>query len=96
MAMEGDGPSMGPLVKMDLIVAGTNPLAADIVAASLMGFEAREVPTFAWANKAGMRPASLDEIEVRGETVERARRPFAKPQLYAWKSIRGNWGSKEI
>jgi hypothetical protein len=61
-----------------------------------MGFEPREVPTFAWANKAGMRPASLEEIEIRGEPLASARRPFAKPQLYAWKNIRDNWGNKEI
>jgi uncharacterized protein (DUF362 family) len=96
MAMEGNGPSMGPLVKMDVIVAGTNPLATDMVAASLMGFEPREVPTFAWANKAGLEPASLDEIEIRGEPLARARRPFAKPQLYAWKIVREHWGQKEI
>jgi uncharacterized protein (DUF362 family) len=96
MAMEGNGPSMGPLVKMDVIVAGTNPLATDMVAASLMGFEPREVPTFGWANKAGMHPASLEEIEIRGEPLASARRPFARPQLYAWKNIRGYWGNKEI
>jgi uncharacterized protein (DUF362 family) len=96
MAMEGNGPSAGPLVKMDVIVAGTNPLAADMVAASAMGFEPREVPTFAWANKAGMRPASLEEIEIRGEPLERVRRPFQKPQLYVWKTISPYWGNKEI
>jgi uncharacterized protein (DUF362 family) len=96
MAMEGNGPSMGKLVKMDVIVAGTNPVAADMVAASLMGFEPKEVPTFAWANKAGLKPASLDEIEVRGEPVERARRVFAKPHLVAWNNIRAFWGAKEI
>jgi uncharacterized protein (DUF362 family) len=96
MAMEGNGPSMGKLVKMDVIVAGTNPVAADMVAASLMGFEPGEVPTFAWANKAGLEPASLDEIEVRGELIEKARRAFTKPQLYAWNNIRAFWGAKEI
>jgi uncharacterized protein (DUF362 family) len=96
MAMEGNGPSLGPLVKMDVIVAGTNPLATDMVAASLMGFEPREVPTFAWANKAGMKPESLEEIEVRGEPLDRVRRPFAKPQIYAWKAIRAFWGTKEM
>lgn len=95
-AMEGNGPTMGKLVKMDLIVAGTNPLAADMVAASVMGFEPREVPTFAWANKAGLSPASLDEIEIRGEPIERARRPFLKPQVYAWDAVRNLWGNKEI
>ncbi len=38
MAMEGDGPSNGDLVKSNLIIAGTNPLATDMVAAHLMGF----------------------------------------------------------
>jgi uncharacterized protein (DUF362 family) len=96
MAMEGNGPTVGKQVKMDIIVAGTNPLATDMVAASLMSFEPREVATFAWANKAGMKPASLDEIEVRGEPLDRARRPFAKPQLYAWKAVRGSWAAKEL
>lgn len=44
--MEGNGPSDGVLVSMDVIIAGTNPLAADMVAASVMGFEPGEIPTF--------------------------------------------------
>jgi uncharacterized protein (DUF362 family) len=40
MAMEGEGPSNGKLVKMDLIIAGTNALAADMVAAAI-GFAMR-------------------------------------------------------
>jgi len=95
-AMEGNGPSQGPLVKMDVIIAGTNPVATDIVAASVMGFETREVPTFAWANKAGLGPAALDEIEIRGEKLENVRRQFAKPTIYTWDSIRGLWGYKEV
>jgi hypothetical protein len=43
-----------------------------------------------------MHPASLEEIEIRGEPLASARRPFARPQLYAWKNIRGYWGNKEI
>ncbi len=96
MAMEGNGPSDGQLVKMDVIVAGTNPLATDMVAASIMGFESEEVPTFAWANKAGMTPATLDQIEIRGEPLDRVRRQFVKPQLFQWKNIRAFWGAKEI
>jgi len=81
---------------LNVIVAGTNPLAADMVAASLMGFEPHEVPTFAWANKAGMRPASLGEIEIRGEPLQSVRRSFLKPQLVAWNDIRALWGAKEM
>ena len=43
-AMEGSGPWDGKAVKMDLIIAGTNPLATDMVSASLMGFEPSEIP----------------------------------------------------
>jgi uncharacterized protein (DUF362 family) len=95
-AMEGQGPSLGKPVKMNLIIAGTNPVATDMVGASLMGFEPEEVPTFAWANKAGLNPTRLDEIEVRGEKIESARQKFARPQVLPWASIRNFWGVKEI
>jgi uncharacterized protein (DUF362 family) len=95
-AMEGQGPTEGRPVKMGLIIAGTNPLATDMVSAGLMGFEPGEVPMFAWANKAGMKPARLDEIEVRGEKLDAVRRKFARPQLFSWPSIRNLWGVKEI
>ncbi len=96
MAMEGNGPSMGKLVKMGVIIAGTNPVATDMVAASVMGFEPGEVPTFAWANKAGLTPVGLSEIEVRGDALDQVRRPFQKPFLMKWNNIRTLWGAKEI
>ena len=96
MAMEGDGPTEGTLVKMDLIIAGTNPLATDMVTASIMGFEPTEIPTFTWAHKAGMKPIRLNEIEIRGEKLENVRRKFVKPHIYTWESIRHVWGSKVI
>ena len=85
-AMEGNGPSAGTQVPMETIVAGTNPLATDMVAASLMGFEPNEVSTFAWAHKIGLRPRRLDEIETRGEPLERVRRAFVRPFLVPWDS----------
>lgn len=96
MAMEGNGPSLGSVIPMGVIVAGANPLATDMVASSLMGFEPGEIPTFAWAGKAGMKPASLEEIEVRGEALDKVRRPFSRPQLVAWNDIRPSWAAKEI
>ncbi len=96
MAMEGNGPSMGKVVKMDVIIAGINPVATDMVAAGVMGFAPGEVPIFGWASKAGLKPGALEEIEIRGERLASVRRPFARPQLLAWKNIRGLWGAKEI
>ena len=83
-AMEGNGPTDGTQVPMETIVAGTNPLATDMVAASLMGFEPGEISTFTWAHKAGLRPHRLEEIETRGEPLDRVRREFVRPVLVPW------------
>jgi uncharacterized protein (DUF362 family) len=91
-AMEGNGPGDGKLLPMDVIIAGTNPLATDMVAASVMGFKPGKIPTFVWANKAGLGPQSLEEIEVRGEAVSSVKRRFARPQMSTWNEIRASWG----
>lgn len=94
-AMEGQGPltSMGgKLVEMGLIVAGTNALATDMVGAHLMGFEPEEIPTFAWASKAGMKPSRLDQIEVRGERLEAVRRTFQRPLVVPYTEISAWYG----
>lgn len=96
MAMEGNGPSLGELVRMDLIIAGTNPLATDMVAANIMGFSPEEIPTFHWANMAGMAPQGLSEIEIRGETIANVQRLFRRPQIVTWNSVRDYFGATEI
>jgi uncharacterized protein (DUF362 family) len=95
-AMEGDGPSSGTLVPMNLIVAGTNPLATDIVAADVMGIGPSEVPTFTWAYKAGLGPATVADIEVRGAKLDDVRRPFVRPNVVPWGAINKMWGVEEI
>ena len=96
MAMEGNGPSDGELVKMDLIIAGTNPLATDMVAARIMGFEPHEIPTFEWAMKSGMKPSSLDDIEIRGESIEGVQRKFKRPDVVPWIAVNKLWGVEEL
>jgi uncharacterized protein (DUF362 family) len=96
MAMEGNGPSDGTMVPMETIIAGTNPLATDMMSAHLMGFNPSEVPTFTWAHKAGLRPERLDEIEIRGESVESVRRRFARPLVLPWAIVRNFWATREI
>jgi uncharacterized protein (DUF362 family) len=96
MAMEGDGPTGGSLVKMDLIIAGSNPLATDMVAAKTMGFTPLEIPTFAWAVSTGMKPEKLDGIEIRGEKIDDVKRDFIKPTVYQWTDINNSWGVQEL
>ena len=91
-AMEGNGPTDGSLVDMGLIIAGTSPLATDLVGSALMGFRADEVPVFSLAHERGMLPKSLAEIEIRGLKIEDCRRNFEKPNIITWT----DFGFKEI
>jgi uncharacterized protein (DUF362 family) len=95
-AMEGDGPTGGDLVEMGLILAGTDPLATDMVGAALMGFAPQEVPTFVAAWGAGMTPVTLDDIEILGAPLAEVRREFKRPAVLPWAAISGMWGVEEI
>jgi uncharacterized protein (DUF362 family) len=92
-AMQGQGPSVtrgGELIKSNLIIAGTNPLAVDLVGANVMGFETDEIDTFKWAFKAGMKPRRIDEIQIVGEKPADVRRPFKKPAVVPY-TVMEDW-----
>jgi len=95
-AMEGNGPSDGTLVDMGLIIAGTCPLATDMVGSLLMGFELNDIPAIVLAHKSGMAPSALDDIEIRGLSVDKCKRQFVKPDIYKWININKSWGVKEL
>lgn len=95
MAMQGQGPSVangGKVLKMNLIFASTNALAADMVAADVMGFGANEIDTFKWAWKAGMTPHKTDDIQIVGERPADVRRPFERPRLVPYTAIKDWFG----
>jgi uncharacterized protein (DUF362 family) len=95
-AMEGDGPSGGTLVDMGLIIAGTSPLATDMVGSSLMGFDINEIPAIVLAHKTGMQPTSLDDIEIRGLRIDQCRRKFIRPNIYKWTDASSSFGAREL
>jgi uncharacterized protein (DUF362 family) len=93
MAMEGNGPSKiggGKLLRMNLIIAGTNALATDMVAANVMGFETNEIDTFKWAFKAGMTPNKIGDIQIIGEHPDDVKRQFKKPEMIPF-SLMQDW-----
>ena len=92
LAMEGNGPTAGNLVDMGLIIAGTSPLATDMVGASLMGFDHDEIPTFKVAHDLNMSPMTMSEIEIRGLSINQTKRQFLKPDIITWT----NFGYKVI
>lgn len=96
VAMEGNGPSGGPLVQMGLIIAGTSPLATDMVGATLMGFDPEEIPAIILAHKSGKTPGTMADIEIRGMKPENCSRKFVRPVIYKWSDISKVWAAQEI
>jgi uncharacterized protein (DUF362 family) len=95
-AMQGNGPFNGTLIDMGLIIAGTSPLATDMVGATLMGFRIEEIPVLSLAHKSGMKPGNLADIEIRGLTIEQTKRNFIRPMVSKWTDINKFWGNKEL
>jgi len=76
VAMEGRGPVNGNPVKMDLIIAGKDPVATDAVAAKIMGFDPYSIyPIRRGAEK---KIGDMEDIEILGETIEGVRRQFKR------------------
>lgn len=67
VAMEGDGPSGGRPRHVGAILAGTDGVAVDAVAAGMIGFREGRVPTIAQAESLGLGTACLSKIEIVGD-----------------------------
>jgi len=61
-AMEGSGPAQGTPVKTELLLGSTNPLALDIIACSVTGYDPLFIPTNTIALSRGKWLRSPDEI----------------------------------
>jgi uncharacterized protein (DUF362 family) len=95
-AMEGNGPSEGTLVDMGLIIAGTSPLATDMVGGSLMGFDLNDIPAIVLAHKTGMLPGLIEDIEIRGSGIDECKRRFVKPYITRWADTSKSFGYNEL
>ena len=76
VGMEGDGPINGLPMKAGVLVFSTDPVAADVTAATLMGIDPDRVPYLREAGKF-LGKGDLDRIEQRGEDIARNTTRFA-------------------
>jgi len=70
VAMEGDGPAHGDPRQVGLVIASSDPVAADAVACHLIGYKPRAIHILGQAEERGLGVAALDRIEVVGERLE--------------------------
>jgi len=75
VGMEGEGPINGTPVQMDLIIAGTDPVATDATAARIMGFNPYEIKHIRKAYEKGL---GSSEAQVLGEKLETVKRVFKR------------------
>ncbi len=80
-AMEGCGPVMGNPVKMGLIVASGDIVAADTVGAAIMGVDAGEVETIRIARSQGLGEGRLESILIKGLPLHRVREKLKRPNV---------------
>jgi uncharacterized protein (DUF362 family) len=76
VAMEGRGPVHGNPVKMDTMIAGSDPVATDATAARIMGFDPWEIDHIKWAHQLGI--GNMEECEVVGNSLDDVFRPFER------------------
>lgn len=75
IAGEGHELSVNP-VEMNLVVAGTDPVAVDAVGAALMGIPPASVKHLRLAEERGLGTCDLNRIEVLGEPIDDMARKF--------------------
>jgi len=72
--MHGQAPRLGARLKLGTVIAGTDPVAVDAVAAAIMGFEPLDVAYLRRAQAAGLGVADLAAITIVGEPWSQVRR----------------------
>lgn len=83
-AMIGTGPAAGKPVHANLLVAGTDPVATDVVAARLLGFMPQAVQYLYRAIEVGVGEGDLKKVELKGLPLNEAEAVFSQA-AYGWR-----------
>ncbi len=74
VAMHREGPRHGTPIRLGTIVAGTDAVAVDAVAAAVMGFNPMSIGYLRYAHDAGLGVADLGSIAIVGDPIAAVRR----------------------
>ena len=83
LGMHREGPRHGTPMPLGVVVAGTDAVAVDAVAAAVMGFDPLKIGYLAYAEAAGLGTACLEAVEIVGDPIAAVRRRFVPHSNYA-------------
>ncbi len=69
LGMHREGPRHGTPIRLGTVIAGTDPVAVDAVAASVMGFDPLQIGYLRYAQAAGLGVANPEAIEIVGDPL---------------------------
>jgi len=78
VGMEGNGPHSGDPRKVGMLLASLSPLALDVVAGEIMGLSKMNNPVLVEAERCGLTPVDLDQVELIGSDPSSLRIPDFK------------------
>jgi len=92
VAMEGNGPLFGVRRNLGIIIVSTNPVACDVVACEVAGFDAMETGYIYACGEIGLGEHRLEEIEIVGDKIEEVKQSLKPHKLFP----RGRFSRQEV
>jgi uncharacterized protein (DUF362 family) len=84
VALEGDGPNLPPgkAKPLGLIIAGRDGVAVDAVCSAIIGLNPKKVEHLKLAHEQGLGNCDLNNIEIKGESLEKVVTEFEIPSTF--------------
>lgn len=82
LGMEGNGPSAGEVVKLDIILAGYDPVALDTTVCKIIDFDINEIQAIQMGEKRGLGTSDLKQVELLGEEIGHVKHKFKMPKSH--------------
>ena len=75
---EGNGPQWGENIRHNVVIATSDPVAADAVGSTVMGFNPMDIDYLYYAAQKGFGTFNPDEIDIVGNPIEKVKRAFKR------------------
>jgi uncharacterized protein (DUF362 family) len=93
LGMEGNGPLFGKPVQWGVAIASRNPVAADCLAAHLMGFPITDIGYLWYCTKKGLGTGDPGQMEIMGAELQECYHRFTPPPDF---EVQKGWRDERV